>query len=255
MRVPRNRVFKVGVFLCLGFSEISASDPSAAATVSTGIVHGVVKAADGTPISGANISYGLLAPSRPRAAAAMTPPIRQVVSAADGSFSLSNLSVGAYLACASVRTQAYLDPCHWSYAPPTFVVKPGQAASSVSITMPKSKPYPIVVNDPNQVFAAAAATSGAQFTLRAQSPSGALHSAMLASKTAAGRNYTVNIPLDMPVRLFILAGAYQLKDSNGLSVASTSAPYQITAPSSGPASSLTFTVTGVANTATGVTKQ
>lgn len=216
----------------------------ALAQPATASITGVVQAPDGTPIAVANLSYGQMAPLRNNAPAAMIAPVASVVTASDGSFSIQNLKAGMYLACVSVSGGTYLDPCHWSSSAPTFTLTAGLAISKAVITLAKAQQVQVRINDPQQNFANEGKTPNAHLLLGVQAVSGAFQSALLASSDASGRNYTVTVPFDSPVGFFIQSGDYQVADSTATALGPTGGLYQITAPSSGSAPTLTFTVTG-----------
>jgi hypothetical protein len=228
-------------------SYLFASVLPAVAQQGTGSISGVVQAPDGTVIAGAILSYGQLAPPRPKAPAAMIPPAASVVTASNGSFSIQNLKAGMYLVCVSVRNGAYLDPCHWSSSPPTFTLTAGLAVSNAVIQLVKGGQVQVSINDPSQVFANEGTTPGAHLMLGVRSVSGAFQGAVLVSSNASGRNYKVTVPLDAPTGLFVLPGDYHLSDGGGLQVTAVGAPYQVTAPSVGSTSNLAFTLTGFGN--------
>jgi hypothetical protein len=211
----------------------------------TASIQGTVQAQDGTPIAGVTISYGQMAPPRGKAAGAMMAPVHQLSSGSDGGFLIQSLKAGVYLVCVSAGRQPYLDPCHWSSTPVTFTVVDGQAITKAVISLAKGRQYQIRVNDPLQNFSQESKSQGAYLTLAIRSFSGAVHTAVVASSDSSGRSYTVTIPPDTPVNLSILPGTFQLSDSTGLAVASAGGQYQITAPSSGASSGLTFTLNGV----------
>ncbi len=230
----------------VAISLFALSGLSLVAATGTASIQGIIKSTDGTIIAGANITYGPLAAPHKNAAAAMMPPVGQLLSDSDGAFSIQHLAAGVYLICVSVRNQPYLDPCHWSATPITFTVLDGQAISNAVVTIAKGKQCQIRVNDPTQAFANDGATPGAHLTVGVRALSGALHAAVLVTNDATGRTYSVTIPTDTPVSVYVLSGGYQLKDSTGNIVgASAVSQYQITAPSATAPSVLTFTVTGV----------
>jgi hypothetical protein len=210
----------------------------------TASITGVVRAADGTPIANATLSYGQMAPPRHNAPAAMIPPVASVVSSSDGSFSIQNLNAGVFLVCVSVVNSTYLDPCHWSTSAPTFTLTAGLAISNALIQPVKGQQVQVIINDPQQNFANEGTTPNAHLLLGVRAVSGAFQSALLTSSNASGRNYTVTIPLDSPTNFFIQSGAYQLADSTAAAVGSAGGSYQVTAPSTGSTPTLTFTVTG-----------
>jgi hypothetical protein len=211
----------------------------------TASIQGTIQAQGGGVIAGAIVSYGLMAPPRNKAPAAMLPPIQRVSSGSDGAFSIHGLNAGAYLVCVSVVNQPFLDPCHWSPTPVTFTVTNGQAITKATIQLVKGQVYPIRVNDPLQSFSNEGKSPGANLTMMVRSYSGAIHAAVVASSDATGRNYTLTIPFDTPLNLMILPGAFNLSDNHGLAVASTGGQFQITAPSAGTTPPTTFTLNGI----------
>jgi hypothetical protein len=213
----------------------------------TASIQGTVQAQGGGAIAGATLTYGPTAPPRGKGPAALMAPIHRVSSATDGTFSIQGLDDGVYLVCVSVKNQPYLDPCHWSATPVTFTVANGQSITKAVIQLAKGQQYQIRVNDPLQAFANASTAAGANLLMTVRSYSGAVHAAVVASSNATGRNYTITIPFDTPVNLSVMPGSFQVSDSVGAAVSSAGGQYQITAPSSGPPSTTTFTVNGIGN--------
>jgi hypothetical protein len=218
----------------------------------TGKINGIVQAQDGTPVPGATVIYGRLAPARARAAAAMLPPMMNIPSAQDGSFSIQNLGAATYLLCVQAPGGVYLDPCHWSSSPPTLVVGAGQTVSGAVLRVSKGNRLPITISDPQQALATntnGTKTNGttrvAPLMIGVMAVSGAIIRAELTATTSVGRTYTVTVPFDSPTGVYVASGGFQLVDSGANSVASGGQVIQVTVPSSGTAPSLSFTVTGL----------
>jgi len=175
----------------------------------TASITGVVRAADGTPIANATLSYGQIAPPRHNAPAAMIPPVASVVSASDGSFSIQNLNAGVFLVCVSVVNSTYLDPCHWSTSAPTFTLTAGLATSNTLIQPAKGQQVQVIINDPQQNFANEGTMPNAHLRLGVRAVSGTFQSELPTSSNTPGRNYPITIPLDSPSNCFIKSGDSQ----------------------------------------------
>jgi hypothetical protein len=225
---------------------------------STGSIAGTVSAQDGTPIAGAAVLYGKLAASTVKTAVpSLSPPILSVYTGPTGGFSIPSLTPATYLICVQVAGGGYLDPCHWSTTPTTVAVSAGQAVAGVNVRVAKGARLAIPVSDPQQLLTSSSSTTGAaaipSVRVAVVAVSGALIPAVLTASASTARTYTVTLPFDSATGIFVLTGGYQLTSSAafGISaVASGGQTIQVTAPSSGPLPSLSFTVTGLAASTT-----
>jgi hypothetical protein len=209
----------------------------------TGSISGVVLRPDGTGISGATLFYGRLAPAKPKAAAAMLAPISTATTGTNGSFALQNLSAGTYLVCAEVP--GYLDPCHWSSSPPTFLVTAGQLVSGAAIHLNPAHQLQVQINDPQGLLANDGKTAGAFLHIGVQGVSGVFQRAVLADSNATSRHYVVTVPYDSPVNMLVSGSAFQVNDNAGMAIANTGKLTQVTVPSVGAAPTLVFSVAGI----------
>lgn len=209
----------------------------------TASISGVVLRLDGTGIGGVTLLYGRLAPAKPKAAAAMLAPISTATTGTNGSFVLQNLSAGTYLVCAEVA--GFLNPCHWSSTPPTFLVNAGQSVSNAAIHLNPGHPLQVQINDPQGLLANEGKTSGAFLHIGVQAVSGVFQRAVLADSNATSRHYVITVPYDSPVNTLVSGGTFQLNDNAGVAIANTGKPTQVTVPSVGAAPTLVFSVAGI----------
>jgi hypothetical protein len=211
----------------------------------SGMITGIVEAQDESPIPGAILIYGWRAPSHGQTMVAMVPPVMSVSAGADGRFTIEGLAAGTYLVCVQVSAADYLDPCHWSAAPPSFVVAAGQTVSGAVIKVTKRARLPISVSDPQHSITAQGATRMAPPVIGAMAVSGAFIAAELTTRTTTGRTYTVTLPFDALTGVFVSGGSYQLTDASANAVASGGRLVQVTVPSNGTPPNLSFTVKGI----------
>jgi hypothetical protein len=211
------------------------------AQAGSGSISGVVKAQDGSPVDGAKLTYGMLAPSSGKAGAAMLPPITNTTTGPSGNFSIQGLTAGTYLLCVEAVSGAYLNPCHWSTSPPIFTIEAGQAVSGAEIQLAKGSQLLISLSDPQQAIAAASQGTAkvAPPMFGAMAISGVFIPAVMTSSTTTNMAYTVKLPFDSPTNIFVSGGGFQLVDASATALATGGKIIQITMPSNGsPPSSL-----------------
>lgn len=90
---------------------------------SLGSISGTLTGNDGKPLAAQVTANGV-------------PPLRSsgnAKSGANGSFTISNLSPGAYNLCAEVGSAGYLDPCVWEPIPIVVRIAAGQALTGYQV--------------------------------------------------------------------------------------------------------------------------
>src|SRR6266496_216183 len=90
----------------------------------TGAIRGSAMGEDGAMLRGV-----LVAAVRRYPIQGKTRRISTMVTGANGSFQFDALDPGAYLICGQIPGSTYIDPCHWSGAPPVWNLEAGQTAS------------------------------------------------------------------------------------------------------------------------------
>ena len=109
----RNR-FRIGTLLPV---LLTASSICAPAQSVQGTISGTVYGPDAKPLAGTTVWANIVSPvSRPVDRSSVV-PVLSTVSAADGSYTLSNVPAGEYVVCARNAAIAALNPCPWGGAP------------------------------------------------------------------------------------------------------------------------------------------
>jgi hypothetical protein len=220
---------------------LSSTFPTQTGTAS---IKGTVTGVAGVAIPGARIVYGRAVPVKSGAPQMMAPPSSTTTTAADGSFAIQSLPAATYILCIQAVNSAYLDPCHWSNAAPTYKLAAGQAISNAVIRLAQGYQLQIRVSDPQQQLQNEGKTPGSYVNIGARATSGAIRMASIGESDTTGRTYSVPIPFDMPVNISALGGGFQIADANGVSLPSLGAGAQFTAPSTGTIPTLTYSIKG-----------
>jgi hypothetical protein len=187
--------------------------------ISTGVIAGTVTGEDGTLIAGAHVGFLLQSSPPRRRKAAQT--FWNVVSAADGSFSLSSLGGGAYKICADVPNSAWLNPCEWDLGPPSANLTASIHSAAVRMVFKKGAAVPIRIDDANHLLAQnEGKVPGAHFLIGAGTAIFSFHHASIASQDATGRNYQLLIPYNYAATLVVRSPFFNLSDAGGVSLPS-----------------------------------
>jgi len=230
----------VAIIVCLSVTASTALDAQAG----TGGLSGIVETQGGSPVGGAIVTYGRLAPTRGKTTPSILSPAMNTTTDPKGRFAIQNLDTGTYLLCVEATGTAYLNPCHWSASPPMYEVTSGVAISGAVIKVTIGSLLPIAVNDPQQLIAAQAVGKAAPPLIGAIGLSGVFIPAKLAASTNAGKSYTVTLPFDAPIGIFVSGGGFQLTDASSKAVPNGGQIVQVTIPSTGSAPNLGFTIVG-----------
>ncbi|HXE64534.1 MAG TPA: hypothetical protein VN519_13410 [Bryobacteraceae bacterium] len=133
-----------------------------------------------------------------------------------GSFAISTLSPGRYVACVEVTAPGLLDPCHWATSAPTFTVTTEQTAASVKIVMTRGAVLSIHVSDSKGLLTnSVAGPVDFDFQVHIVTGKGMHYNAPIQNHTAVGRDYVATIPYDTPVNVRVLAAKVSVVDQVG----------------------------------------
>ncbi len=201
-----------------------------------GAIQGSVAAENGARLPGAVVLYSRVTRlvkigGSYRPAPGETVVRRTVSSDANGAFSVPDLPVGEYQLCAEVPSGPYLDPCKWSVAQRTTVL--AGSIATPTIVLKKGVVLKVRVNDPpgllppvkEDLFRPLHLIVGVVFG------EGAFLRATNTGVDAAGRDYQMSVPADIPLKLWVFSRHVTLADSGGLPVDNSGAkiPFQATA--------------------------
>ncbi len=154
--------------------------------------------------------------------------------AADGTFSFTNLDAGTYLVCSQVPHGSLLNPCQWTKTLPLVTVASSTATASITLTMQPGYRLPVRVNDPQNLLAAnEGKTPGAHLLIGI---SGGYHfeEALIDSTDSAGRNVSLLVPFGVPIAVTVQSNFLKLQDAAGNPLNKTNA---ISVPASATATS------------------
>jgi len=224
--------------------------PAWAAT--TGPIQGSVSDDTGKPVPGAQV---LINQALPAGSPQFTAPpvvtgplVISVTADSNGTFHVSALPPGEYVACAEVTTPGLLDPCHWAASAPTFAVTAGNNTTNVDITMARGAVVPIHVNDPQSLLQPVAGSPNPpDFQVHVVTGKGFHYRAAVQASSANSRDLAVTVPFGAAVTLRVATAHLKVSDQNGNPV--SAAGSSVTAPSGGSPATVEFTITGTNNAA------
>ena len=177
---------------------------------STGKISGVVVGTDGKPVP-ATVSVYKLGPP---------PASGRGDTAADGSFTISNLPAGTYDLCASAKSDGYLNTCAWSAPVSPLQLKAGQSIVGYRIVLKKGSSLQVRLNDPaGNLDAPPAKGSVAPHVIVGVFTDRRVFQPLnFSGKKSGGRDLQITIPFDQNVSLHLVGKGVKVTDSNGAPV-------------------------------------
>jgi hypothetical protein len=169
------------------------------------------------------------------------------LTAADGSFSFSNLKTGMFFACAvpppGTNGQRYVDSCLWQDRNSVYVpLAPGQVRQGVVVPLQQGYPLDVHVNDPSALLPAPIGNIGGNdLAIHVIGPSGLAEPMPIASQNATGRDHILVVPYNTQLQLLIHSSSFALKDASGNVLAPTTKT-TFTVSQSGPPPSFVVNV-------------
>lgn len=181
-------------------------------------IRGQVLDAGGLPVSGARVT------AFPADLAGDRRSVESV-SGQDGSFTLDGLGAGAYQVCAEVSGSELLNPCRWDTRVNNISVAANQQMSGVLVRLKKGLPLLVQVDDPRQLLTAYEKPGGGLYLMIGiWTTTGLFHPARMAGAAGPGRNYTLTVPVDTPIKLTVGGPKLVLSDEKGQPVQAGAAP-------------------------------
>jgi hypothetical protein len=147
--------------------------------------------------------------------------------AADGSFTFSNLKTGMYFACAipppGTNGQHFVNSCLWQDHNSVYVpLAPGQVSQGIVVPLQHGSPLNVQVNDPSALLPAPIGKIGGNaLAIHIIGPSGLAHPVPIASQNATGRDHFLVVPYNTQLQLLIHSSSFALTDGNGNALAPT----------------------------------
>ena len=219
-------------------SWLSASTLLAAAAVVVGGINLGAQQPQHQRVSGRVVDHtgGPVANARIRAVAltasgggAAAPPALRALGAADGSFALAGLPAGLYQLCADAPGKELLDPCLWDRLPTPISV--GELPlTGKGVQLKRGATLSIRVDDPAQALAVAEKTGKGHLLLGVWSANGLFHPARVTAEDAAGRTYSLEIPVGVTAKLSVTPSALRVQDAAGKGLAGGAAVDVIMSP-------------------------
>lgn len=143
---------------------------------------------------------------------------QSVVSGKEGGFFFSSLTPGKYRVCVKLASSTLLDPCDWETKQVLYALNTGQFLGGLKLVMKQGALLPIRLDDPgNTIIANESKANGSHVLIGVSMANGMFMPAsqLSDSKTAAGREFQVLIPLDTDVKLVVASKTFQVADPTG----------------------------------------
>jgi hypothetical protein len=232
--------FRIGALLGV---LLTASSICAQAQ-SLGTISGTVYGPDGKPLAGTTVWANLVSPAPRPVDHNSTTPVLTAVSAADGSYALSNVPSGEYVVCARNAAVAALNPCAWGGAPLVQMAGGGLNMSGQAIRMAAGATLQVHLDDPSGHLAANAAQPGASLIMGLATQHGFIPLPITAS-TGNSRDYKLLVPFNTTHNVVISTRYFKLSDAAGAAISAASTPISVTIPPGTPTSVINLRIVGV----------
>lgn len=201
------RILSIAVFTVTTLTGQTATSP-------TGQIKGFIQTADGKPVVQARVA--VLA--QPQAGATYTPFRALVLTASDGTFSISAVPDGVYTICPRVPNSALVPPCVWGSAP-KVTVSGGKTVTASAIQLQAGADFYLRVNDlVGTLLATIGKTPGAAVIFAIRNPSGVLTPIPQTAQDIAGFDYHLPVPFATSLVFVAHSGYYTLSDGAGAAI-------------------------------------
>ena len=168
----------------------------------------------GRPVANSRIrAVPLTAPG-----SASSSPASRSLGAADGSFALTGLPAGLYQLCADAPGKELLDPCLWDRLPAPMTVG-ALPLTGRAVQLKRGATLSIRVDDPAQALAVAEKSGKGHLLVGVWSANGLFHPARVTAEDAAGRTYSLEIPVGVTAKLSVTPSALGVQDVAGRALA------------------------------------
>ena len=163
---------------------------------------------------------------------------------ADGTFHTANLPAGDYLVCTRPQDDRYVDSCDWD-RPTHITVANGPAAAVPLAPLRQGLTLTIHVLDPQSVLPPVKNplnTSG--LILGVRDAKHWFHPARLKTSGAGYRDYTITIPLQSQVSLWVASRAFAVRNSAGVTAPAAGLATPLQTATSAGSLTVNLTITG-----------
>ncbi len=134
--------------------------------------------------------------------------------APDGSFALTGLAAGLYQLCADAPGRELLDPCLWDRLP-TPVAVGELPLTGAAVHLKRGATLSIRVDDPAKALAVAEKSGKGHLLVGVWSANGLFHPARVTAEDAAGRTYSLEMPVGVTAKLSVTPSALRVQDTTG----------------------------------------
>jgi hypothetical protein len=184
--------FRIGTLLPL----LAMSSICALAQSTLGTISGTVYGPDGKPLAGTKVWVNLVSPAPRPVDHNSTVPVLTAVSAADGSYALSNVPNGEYVICARNAGVVALNPCAWGDATRVQIAGGNLNMSGQAVRMAAAATLQVHLDDPDGHLAANAAKPEASLLMGLATQHGFMPLPITAS-TGNSRDYKILVPFNI----------------------------------------------------------
>ncbi len=234
--------FRLGILpVLLVMSSLCTSAQSVRGTIS-----GTVYGPDAKPLAGTTVWANLVSPAPRPVDRNSKIPVLTTVTAADGSYTLSNVPTGEYVVCARNAAVAALNPCPWGGAPLVQITSGRTNMSGEAIRMAAGATLQVHLDDPAGLLDANAAKPGASLLLGLATQHGFMPLPITAS-TGNSRDYKLLVPFNTTHNVMISTRYFKLSDATGAPFSAASPTISVTIQSGTQTSVINLRVVGAGN--------
>jgi hypothetical protein len=225
---------------------LTATSICAPAQSVQGTISGTVYGPDAKPLPGTTVWANIVSPVSRPVDRNSTVPVLTTVSAADGSFNLSNVPIGEYVVCARNAAVAALNPCAWGVAPVVQIATGRLHMSGETILLAAGTTLQVHLDDPGGLLAASAAKQGASLILGLATQHGFMPLPITAS-TGTSRDYKLLVPFNITHNVMISTRYFKLSDASGAPLGAASQTIPVSIPSGAQGSVINLRIVGAGN--------
>jgi len=233
LNLVKSRWFSVQVVLG---ASAAAACWAQGVPVSTGSVQGSVVADSGVVMPNATVSlYPMGASSRFTA---------KVVTSASGAFTLSAVPAGRYIICARPATTAFVDSCTWGVTRLMLDVAPPARTPPIAIHLKPASVVKVRINDSGGYLQRRSTDKTGPHVLVGVWSLGRLVPADISGQDKTGIDYSLRVPLGIPLPLRVYSSNVKLEDPANAPVGTQGYSSVVLSSANLPSTTLVFTAVG-----------
>ncbi len=218
---------------CIGVAPGQSTDPGAS-------VAGTVVDEGGKPLSGVRV---MLTRASLNAGEA-NPGVFHAVTGADGAYSVTSMPPGDYSLCASDDSGQYLNPCSWKGAI-RVPLAASESKTGVQVVLEPGAEVDVDVADPGKNLFGGGKAGPTHKMVIGFAAAHIFVPAIAGADTDSAKHFSVRVPYDRDVRVFVGSPTLRLADAKGNAMKKGGDSIVIRIPKGQAKTSIAVSVTGV----------